>query len=113
MVLFNSAQVSVELYVPCSQSKYDGLVFPLELVDCIFWVGLGHVAMYHSASCVVCPVIEPVLLDVSLDHLNRVSYDTGTSGWGSAAPRLARASASSFPLIPLWPGIHCNTTSTG
>ena len=34
-----------------------------------------------------------------------VSYVTCTSGWGWLAPRFASASASSFPLIPWWPGL--------
>ena len=70
MVLFYPTKVAVELYVPCSEPKDDGLFLSLELVDLVLWVGFAHVSVHHSACGVSCPVVEPFFLDVGFDDLD-------------------------------------------
>ena len=48
MSFCDSAQVVVELYVPCSESKDDGLFFPLESVYGVFQIRLAHVTVHCS-----------------------------------------------------------------
>ena len=57
MFFSDSAQVVVELYVPCSESENDGLLFSLESVDGVFQIWLAHVTVHCPTSCVTCPVV--------------------------------------------------------
>ena len=52
MFFSDSAQVVVELLVPCSESKNDGLLFSLESVDGVFQIWLAHVTVHCPTSCV-------------------------------------------------------------
>ena len=64
MIFLDSAQMIVELHMPCSKSEYYGLFFSLELVYLVFWIEPAHVTVHRSTCCVACPVIKPLLLDV-------------------------------------------------
>ena len=47
----DSFQMAVEGDVSCSQTKYNGLVFSLELVDGVFAIWFCHVGIYMSTFC--------------------------------------------------------------
>ena len=47
----DSFQMAVEWDVSCSEAKYNGLVFSLELVDGVFAIWFCHVGIHASTFC--------------------------------------------------------------